>query len=165
MIEQTVIAASIRSFINGLSHDNLKDGQVVMMPPMGSHKYMFFLKDNTSDCLLSLNSMDENGMMGYLLHIVDFADPNINEEQVASTPKSPLLLGRDYRIDLGGKPSSLKQTHTSCGPPVPIIFNTKHIKYLSIRDIKILTHLGNVVAASDFIYGILFWRIDMDESG
>jgi hypothetical protein len=43
---------------------------------------------------------------------------------------------------------------------VPVVFDAPRIPYLRIRDIKMVPYFEDVLVASDFMHGLLFWKIE-----
>ena len=47
-----------------------------------------------------------------------------------------------------------------CNSPAPVVFDAPRIPYLRIRDIKMVPYYEDVLVASDFMHGLLFWKIE-----
>ena len=41
-----------------------------------------------------------------------------------------------------------------------MVFDAPRIPYLRIRDIKMVPYYEDVLVASDFMHGLLFWKIE-----
>jgi hypothetical protein len=41
-----------------------------------------------------------------------------------------------------------------------VVFDAPRISYLRIRDIKMVPFFEDVLVASDFMHGLLFWKIE-----
>jgi hypothetical protein len=48
-----------------------------------------------------------------------------------------------------------------CNQPEPIDFNSPVINYLTVRDIAVVPYFKDVIVASDFWHGLLFWKLNM----
>lgn len=127
--------------ISGFSYDTMKDGSLLSMPvPEGLNGYLYWMKENTTNCKFRLIYSDKSEYNTDIkLTIKDFKDP------------------------LRYIPGEIDYHSTSCGEPEPIVFDTTHIKYLQIRDIQVVPYFNNVIVATDFNYGVLFWQINCDD--
>lgn len=46
---------------------------------------------------------------------------------------------------------------------MPYDFNTNHIRFLNIRDLIMIPYYENIVVATDYNYGLLFWEVECYE--
>lgn len=50
-----------------------------------------------------------------------------------------------------------------CNNPELVVFDAPRIPYLRIRDIKMVSYFEDVLVASDFMHGLLFWKIEKEK--